>query len=190
MKDFSLCQLPSDSLSSFCFWEENQDVFFYACCWDLFLWLHHAVEWCKCSGSECIYVWKQGTQSFETIPLMFVCRVPFHSPPSCDCQCQPRNAKSPWERQLRHYSGSIAFHKRGGVTVARSWCCLETFGSSHDTMEGCLNMGRANLSMYGIYCRLMTSQHALHPASSVWFISGSVQVKDTNSYSWKCLGGE
>ena len=39
----------------------------------------------KCSGSECINVWKQGTQSFETIPLMFVCRVPFHSPPSCDC---------------------------------------------------------------------------------------------------------
>ncbi len=28
--------------------------------------------------------------------------------------CQPRNGKSPWERQLRHYSGSIAFHKKRG----------------------------------------------------------------------------
>ena len=79
---------------------------------------------------------------------------------SCDCQCQPRNAKSPWERQLRHYSGSIAFHKRGGWPWRAADVAWRPLAHMMQwRVVGCLNMGRANLSMYGIYCRLMTSQH-------------------------------
>lgn len=117
MKDFSLCQLPVIPYHYFASGRRIKMFSFtlvvgICSCDFIMLWNDISVR------APSAYMFgsrvHNHSQLFSCLCEEFHFTHRLHVIASCDCQCQPRNAKSPWERQLRHYSGSIAFHKRGG----------------------------------------------------------------------------